>query len=223
MICLGVVAFSSCEDTTEDISKVTHFASLELKGDAVMKIKLNGTYTEPGYVAMEGEDDITSKVKVVGTVDNTKTGIYTLAYSVANMDGFAASKTRSILVAAPTFASAYYGETKMGTRNYVNAPIYITDKGDGTYEINDLMGGFQFYGLNPSFASSYDLLAEATIKLGADNSISLVKLGTWADEVGVLALTLNSGNYNPETGAVELKVGYTTKASTSELAVTLTK
>ena len=47
LICFGTVVLSSCEDTSEDISKVTHFASLELKGETAMKMKLNDTYVEP--------------------------------------------------------------------------------------------------------------------------------------------------------------------------------
>lgn len=219
LICLGVITFTSCEKTSDDISKVTHFASLELKGDDVMKIKLNEVYTEPGYTASEGNEDITDNVKITGAVDNTKSDIYTLVYSVANVDGFSVSQSRRVLVAASTFASAYFGETKAGTRHYVNAPIQITDKGDGTYEINDIMGGFQFYGLNPSFADAYDLKAEAIIKLEANNTISMVKLGTWAPEVGVTVLALNSGSYDPATGAINLSLKY----NTSELLVTLTK
>ena len=56
LICFGTVVLSSCEDTSEDISKVTHFASLELKGETAMKMKLNDTYVEPGFIALEGDD-----------------------------------------------------------------------------------------------------------------------------------------------------------------------
>ena len=145
LICFGTVVLSSCEDTSEDISKVTHFASLELKGETAMKMKLNDTYVEPGFIALEGDEDITSKVKIAGAVNSAKSDIYTLTYSVANVDGFSVSKKRNVLVAAPTFASAYYGESELGSRHYVNAPIHIVDNGDGTYGIDDIMGGFQFH------------------------------------------------------------------------------
>ncbi|MCD8184780.1 MAG: hypothetical protein LUE99_18855 [Bacteroides sp.] len=123
------------------------------------------------------------------------------------------------MVAATTFASAYYGESKTGTRHYVNAPIHIVDNGDGTYEIDDIMGGFQFHGLNASLASAYDLKAEAIIKLEGDNTISLVKLGSWTPALN-LTLGFNGGSYNPTTGVIKLDVKY---GATGQLLVTLTK
>ena len=95
LICLGMVVLSSCEDTSADISKVTYFASLELKGETAMKIKLNDTYVEPGFVALEGDEDITSKVEISGAVNSAKSDIYTLTYSVANVDGFSVSEQNS--------------------------------------------------------------------------------------------------------------------------------
>ncbi|MCD8184779.1 MAG: DUF5011 domain-containing protein [Bacteroides sp.] len=88
LIYLVAVALSSCEDTSEYISKITHFASLELKDESAMKMNLNDTYVEPGFVALEGDEDITSKVKISGAVNSAKSDIYTLTYSVANVDGF---------------------------------------------------------------------------------------------------------------------------------------
>ena len=133
--------------------------------------------------------------------------------------GFSVSKKRNVLVAAPTFASAYYGESELGSRHYVNAPIHIVDNGDGTYGIDDIMGGFQFHGLNAGLEPAYDLHAEAVIKLEADNSISLVSLGSWAPELK-LTLGLNSGSYDPVTGVIELNVKY---GANNQLSVTLTK
>ena len=57
------------------------------------------------------------------------------------------------------------------------------------------------------------------IKLEADNSISLVSLGSWAPELK-LTLGLNSGSYDPVTGVIELNVKY---GANNQLSVTLTK
>ena len=58
---------------------------LVLLGNADISIALGGTYTEPGFTATDNyEGDITSKVTVSGTVDTTKTGTYTLEYSVTD-------------------------------------------------------------------------------------------------------------------------------------------
>ena len=89
---------------------------------------------------------------------------------------------------------------------------------DGTYLIDDLLGGLQFYGMNPGFEPMYDFHAEAKLKLNADNTLTLIKVGNWyfASE---LALSLTEGKYNPETGVVTMTVDY----GGTPLSVTLTK
>ena len=192
-------ATNSCKDSAEDPSVVTYFAELTLNGDEFIKLSVGDTYTEPGYTATEGENDITDKVIVSGTVDTSVGNFYNLTYSVANTDGFSVSATRQVMVVDPNnFASAYLSETAIGTRHYTDAPVVISDNGDGTYTIDDLLGGFQWYGLNPGFEPTYDFHAEAIITLNADNTI---------------------GSYDPATGVITLKIGY----AGDTLSVTLTK
>ena len=210
---------TSCEDSVKDLSKVTYFAELNLKGDDFVKLSLGETYTEPGYEATENGEDISEKVKVTGSVDSSTPGFYNLVYSVANVDGFSVTKTRQVMVVNPdSFASAYQGESQAGTRHYTGAPILITENEDGTDLIDDLLGGLQFYGMNPGFEPMYDFHAEAKLKLNADNTLTLIKVGNWyfASE---LALSLTEGKYNPETGVVTMTVDY----GGTPLSVTLTK
>lgn len=210
---------TSCEDSVEDLSKVTYFAELNLKGDDFVKISLGETYTEPGYEATENGEDISDRVKVTGNVDNTTTGFYNLVYSVANVDGFSVSKSRQVMVVDPDhFAGAYQGESQTSTRYYTGAPIFITENSDGTYLIDDLLGGLQFYGLNPGFEPMYDFHAEAKVKLNDDNTLSLLEVGNWYF-ASQLTLSLTEGKYNPETGVVTMTVDY----GGTPLSVTLTK
>lgn len=215
-------ATTSCKDSAEDPSVVTYFAELTLNGDEFIKLSVGDTYTEPGYTATEGENDITDKVIVSGTVDTTTPNFYDLTYSVANTDGFSVSATRQVMVVDPNnFASAYLSETEIGTRHYTGAPVVISDNGDGTYEIDDLLGGFQWYGLNPGFEPTYDFHAEAIIRLNADNTVTLEEVGSWSsDALGISdPLTIQSGSYDPATGVITLKIGY----AGDTLSVTLTK
>lgn len=215
-------ASTSCKDSAEDPSVVTYFAELTLNGDDFIKLSVGDTYTEPGYTATEGENNITDKVVVSGTVDTTTPGFYNLTYSVANTDGFSVSDTRQVMVIDPdNFASAYQGETQIGSRHYTGAPVVITDNGDGTYTIDDLLGGFQWYGLNPGFEPTYDFHAEAIITLNSNNTISLQEVGNWSsDALGITdPLTIQSGSYDPATGVITLAIGY----AGSTLSVTLTK
>lgn len=210
---------TSCDDSTEDLSKVTYFAELNLKGDDFVKLSLGETYTEPGYEATENGEDISERVKVSGSVNSATPGFYNLVYSVANVDGFSVSKTRQVMVVDPDhFASAYQGESQADTRHYTGAPILITENEDGTYLIDDLLGGLQFYGMNPGFEPMYDFHAEAKVKLNDDNTLSLLEVGNWYF-ASQLTLSLTEGKYNPETGVVTMTVDY----GGTPLSVTLTK
>ena len=62
-------ATTSCEDSVDDPSVVTYFAELTLNGDDFIKLSVGDTYTEPGYTATEGEEDITDRVVISGTVE----------------------------------------------------------------------------------------------------------------------------------------------------------
>lgn len=77
-------------------SKITYFPVLTMAGDDHMAVPLNGTYTDPGVTAKEGENDLT--VTVTGSVDVTTVGVYDLTYSAINKDGFAASVKRYVAV-----------------------------------------------------------------------------------------------------------------------------
>ena len=97
-----------------------------------------------------------------------------------------------------------------GTKHYYDALIYITDNGDGTYHLDDLMGGFQFNGLNPGFEPTYDFHAEVDFQINADNSISLTsEVGSWYfGDTGDVVLGLNGGSYDPATKTFTLDVDY---------------
>lgn len=209
----------SCEGvTTEDNSVITHYALLELDGATNIKLSVGDTYIESGYTATEGDVDITSKVVVTGSVDTSTPGLYVLTYSVSNEDGYSTSATRQILVVDPdSFASAYWGEVTSGTRHYTDTPVIITNQSGDLYEIDDLIGGFQWNGVNAGLDPPYDLHLEAILQLNADNSITLVSKGSWYFEN--VAVLLESGDYNPETGTVTLNLTY----GGNPMNVTLTK
>lgn len=61
---------------------------IKIKGEEKVSIFLNEEYQDPGYVATLGNKDITSDVKVFGTVDTSKIGDHIITYSVTNSKGF---------------------------------------------------------------------------------------------------------------------------------------
>jgi hypothetical protein len=86
LLLTGAMIFTGCnkEDTSAP--------SITLLGDASMSIFIGETFADPGYKAtdLDGKDnesDITASVTKTGVVDNTKSGDYTITYSVADEAG----------------------------------------------------------------------------------------------------------------------------------------
>lgn len=79
--------------------KDTESPNIILKGAKELTIKNGEAYVEYGFVATDNIDgDITSKVKVSGTVDTNKVGQYTLIYSVYDKSGNVSEEKRIINV-----------------------------------------------------------------------------------------------------------------------------
>ncbi|MBO4820785.1 MAG: DUF5012 domain-containing protein [Prevotella sp.] len=195
--------FTSCsdDDESEGKSRITYYAILELNGAQNMTTQLGSAFADPGCTATMGGEDVSDMIVTSGTVDTNKLGFYTLNYSVVNPDGFSASASRKVAVVdRNNFASTYFGESQYGSRHYFNAPIRITDNGDGTYSINDLAGGFYSYGRYPGYdAYGYDFFLDATLKLNADNTIEVVDQGYWYWEDPMESI---DGKYDPATGTI---------------------
>lgn len=78
---------------------------LTLKGSD-MTLKLNQSYIEPGYSAIDNYDgDISDKVEVEGKVDTSKLGTYEVTYSITDSSGNKSTVERKVVisqVAKPT-------------------------------------------------------------------------------------------------------------------------
>jgi len=102
---IAAFALSSCNKDSLGVSTVTTYPTITLKGDVALSIPVGGTYTESGFVAKEGETDISSSVKVVGEVNPAVAGVYTLTYTAVNKDGFTLSARRYVGVITPAAAA----------------------------------------------------------------------------------------------------------------------
>lgn len=70
-----------------------------LSGDKNMTVKEGEKFVEPGYKATNAlTGDVTDQVKLTGTVDTTKKGIYRIVYSVVDSDGATISDVRTVTV-----------------------------------------------------------------------------------------------------------------------------
>lgn len=209
-----IVTFTSCDKTSDDTSKVTNFVNFEMKGESMMLIALGSTYTEPGVIAMEGENDITSTMKTTGTVDASKAGVYHISYSAKNMDGFAKSIQRTVYVYDPTITTDISGTytTAAGSRRYwiedgaevpcVGYKVTISELAPGIFNVSDLMGGYYDQGLNRG--SAYAM--EGTIKLNSDNTIEALSgfVQAWGDSYD----SFDNGKLVPETEVISWELPY---------------
>ena len=122
---LSMVVFS-CKKNDFDyqegyigVSKVTNYASFDMKGETYVVVPKGSTYTEPGVTAKEGDKELA--VKTTGTVNTNVAGVYNLSYSAVNADGFAASTDRTVIVsdvspaAAAVDLSGNYARTSNGS------------------------------------------------------------------------------------------------------------
>ncbi len=79
--------------------RVTTPPSITLSGNTYMNISAGSNYKEPGYSARDAlGSDITARVSISGSVNTNVAGTYTIKYSVTDVYGNYASKTRIVKV-----------------------------------------------------------------------------------------------------------------------------
>lgn len=219
LLAMGALSMTSCNDKdSEGLSRILYYPVLTLNGDAFIKMEIGSAYDDPGCVATVGTEDISSTIVTTSDVNTSKSGFYTVNYAAKNDEGYSATAKRTVMVKdSRNFASTYLAECFYSeARHYYNSPIYITDLGNGLYEIDDIIGGYQFNGVNPGFEPRYDFHLEAKIRLNDDNTITVEEMGKFYFSTVV---TLKEGTYDPETGTIVLKLLY----GSANMTVTLTK
>ena len=83
------------------VEKTGNFTYIYLKkvnDDATVKIKVGDEYVEPGYDVYGPNKDLFDKVKVIGTVDTSKKGTYTLIYTAIDLNNVTISTIRNVVV-----------------------------------------------------------------------------------------------------------------------------
>lgn len=93
--------------------------TIELKGKKEINIYKNSKYNEPGYTANDNCDgNITNKVVVTSTLDNSKVGEYEITYSVEdNYNNKAETKRKVIVKEKPVVTTGSTSETnKLNTK-----------------------------------------------------------------------------------------------------------
>lgn len=211
MVLFFALSVSSCDDeSTAGMTRITYYPTIELLGSTSVVLNLGESYADEGCYAELNGEDVSDQVIVQSGVNSSKVGIYSISYIAYNEDGFSATASRTVYVVDPSsVATLYFGESQTATRHYYDAPIYVTDNGDETYLVDDILGGFQFHGLNPGFEPTYDFHAEAVIKINDDNTVSQIgDVGSWYFGDRGTVVKLENGTFDSTTRTFELNLDY---------------
>ena len=120
---------------------------ITLIGGTPYNQELNTVFTDPGATALDApSDDLSASISVVGSVNTSVTGIYTLTYNVSDTEGnTAASVIRDVVVSdtgAPTITllgSNPYNQ-ELGI-SYTDPGATANDASDGDITANIVIGG----------------------------------------------------------------------------------
>lgn len=214
MVCvLSMLALASCDESSEGLTRITYFPSIELDGGSTVYVDKNSTWVDPGYTSLMNGEDVSSRVTISGTVDTSKSGIYHLTYtSMTNEDGFSSSATREVIVLDPndpiegfwtTNGSTSYRDYGGNTVYFVgNYKILIINNGDGTYYVSDLLGGW--YEQRAGYGSNYACVGN--IAIANDGTVTLVdsSVAGWGDSLSGLA----NGIYNAANNTISYNAEY---------------
>ena len=211
LVCLLFI-FTSCEKDTQDTSKITYYVTYDIKGGKTFLVPVGTSYVEPGVIAMEGDKDVTSSMKTTGTVDANKIGVYPVTYSAVNVDGFASSEIRTVVVYDPAIKTDISGKyTLAGTSYRLRAgakvpfsgyPVDIEKVAPGVFAVSDFFGGY--YDKKAAYGSSYAMTGYVSLK--SDNTLEVLssKIAGWGDSLD----TLDNGIFNAATNSIHWEASY---------------
>lgn len=221
-VCLSFVMVS-CDKSTEDPSFVTYYVDFEMKGNDIETVALGTPYVEPGVIAKEKGEDVSSKMKVTGTedIDVNEVGVYYITYAAENVDGYANSITRTVVVYDPAITTDISGDYIAGegtqrevkgddgtwtATGYTDFKVTLTKIAPGVFEVSDFLGGY--YDQGRGYGAAYAMVGYA--KLNADNTLEILSGDVAGFGDSYEKGTFVNAKYNPAgaPGDVQWTVGY---------------
>lgn len=162
LIFTGLLFMACSTDDTANVSSVTNYPLISIKGSNPIFVPVGGTYADPGCIATENGQPIPFTSTASGnyrgatTLNTNLMDEYNQTYTATNKDGFKASAVRRVIVyKTGDLVNSIEGVyTCTISRNgaipsdaYRNIKyIYIWKNTDGTYEVSDAFGGWYQYG-----------------------------------------------------------------------------
>lgn len=209
---MSALVLTACsDDESAGKSRITYYPTITVLGDDPFVVAKGSTFQDPGYESFLNGEDVSDKVTVSGSVDTSKSGLYTLTYStVKNSDGFGSSASRKVFVCDPNDpAEGIFTNKASGNRVYKgNTVAYGSDfqvlvwsNGDGTYTASDFFGGW--YDQRVGYGSNYAM--KGVFSIADDGSLSLVssKVAGWGDSLDGL-----TGTFDAATATYTLQAIY---------------
>ena len=187
----GYVSSDTTTKKKTTSAKDTEKPVITLKGNSEITLNQGDKYNDEGASATDNIDgDITSKIKVSGKVDTTKSGTYTITYTVTDKAGNRAEVTRKVMVVATTtttmpattkktttkksYSSSSSIRTTKSTTARVTTPPTITLRGSSTITINQ-GASWQDPGFTARDAKGNDL----TGRVNVSGSVNTLVAGTY--------------------------------------------
>ena len=163
LLVIASAFFASCEaDSTGNVSSVTNYPVLKLKGATTMFVVQGGSYADPGVDATENGVAIQATTTGIGnyrgttTIDTNKSDFYSQTYTATNKDGFKAKASRDVFVYKNgDLVNSIEGLYKCTVSRNGSTPsnayrdikyLLIWKNTDGTYQISDAIGGWYHFG-----------------------------------------------------------------------------
>ena len=211
MLALVSFALTSCGDKeTEGLSRFTYYPVLELEGESYMVVGKGTNFQDPGFSATLNGEDVSSQVTVSSNVNTNKSGVYTVVYSIKNEDGIAANAKRTVVVLdLNSKVEGFYLITpdsyrlRQGAQVAYGSPfeMLIIDNGDGTYNVDDLLGGW--YCQRSGYGTNYAMAG--VISIAGDGTVTCLENGVpgWGDESDAF-----EGTFDAATSTLNMKVTY---------------
>lgn len=213
MLAVVMLGLSSCDKESEGLTSITYFPVITLEGDSYMIVDKGSQFVDPGFKADLNGEDVTSQVVVDSNVDTSTSGVYGITYSVKNADGFTASASRTVVVlnTADPIEGFYltdansYRVNSAGTKTVYGRSfeLLIIGNGDGTYSVEDFLGGY--YSQRAGYGSAYNCVGD--IEIDGDGNITTIDsyVAGWGDS---LDEDLIDAKYDAATGTFSWNAPY---------------
>lgn len=210
----SLIGLWGCDKTSEGTTSITYYVNFEMNGEETMLVPVGETFTDPGVVALEGDEDVTASVTTESNVNANEVGLYSVSYSATNADGFSSSVKRTVIVYDPTVktdaSGAYTVDASVSYREMNGAKgafkgdfsVTVDPVAPGIFYISDFLGGW--YDQGAAYGASYAM--KGYFKLNPDNTIEVLssRIAGWGDSLD----SMTDGKYDPENGQISWSVDY---------------